>query len=233
MAVSRLNLFYAMPHSVQDNPRLLATWIERKVPCFVGGKVPAEWVDRVIADLRQVGVSERNIAAALAVLTAKGIDLAPTKTYTAVVLNTAVGPGTVGTASSATVPRKSSQTSMGPRSYERWDPILKKRKIAEFDLAYQMALTAGDHEAAVRILGALLNLLLETSGGHGEGLQEEDRMKRVRAEILNNAPHVARVVRVLGPLELARLRSPMPTPDNPNNLRFRLPPTTARPARHR
>jgi len=63
--------------------------------------------------------------------------------------------------------------------------------------------------------------------------QEQKKLEEARQEILRNAPYAAKTMRHLGPLELARLRAPMPTPNNPNNLRFRLPPTPARPARVR
>lgn len=59
------------------------------------------------------------------------------------------------------------------------------------------------------------------------------KLEDARQEILRNAPYAAKTMRHLGPLDLARLRSPMPTPDNPDNLRFRVPPTPARPARVR
>ena len=48
MAVSRFNLFFEMPVTAHQDPKLLAAWIERKILCFVGGNVPTEWTDRVI-----------------------------------------------------------------------------------------------------------------------------------------------------------------------------------------
>jgi len=221
MAVSRLNLFFEMPVTAHQDPKLLAAWVERKIPCFVGGNVPAEWTDRVIKDLRQVGAPDKMIGAALGLLLAKGVRFAPTLSSDLL--------GSLRTPP----PGLSPQTSMGSRSRDRWTPAALNQKVAQLDLEFHKAQTAGDGEAAARILAAILNLLIETAGGQGEMLQEKEKLEQVRQEILRNAPNVARVVRHLGPLELARLRSPVPTPDNPNNLRFRLPPTPARPARVR
>jgi hypothetical protein len=215
MAVSRLNLFFEMPQTTHQDPKLLAAWIERKVPCFVGGNVPAEWTDRVINDLRQVGVPDKMIGAALGVLLAKGVRFAP------IMSSDSLGP-----------PR-TPQTSMGPRSHERWNPVMAKQKIAQLDLAYHKAQTAGDGEATARALAALLNFAIEVVSARGEMGQEQKKLEEARQEILRNAPYAAKTMRHLGPLELARLRAPMPTPNNPNNLRFRLPPTPARPARVR
>ena len=159
---------------------------------------------------------DKMIGAALGVLLVKGVRFAPTMS------SDSLGPPRMPS------PGLPSQTSMGPRSRDRWTPAALKEKVAQLDLEFHKAQTAGDGEAAAtNILAALLDLLINLADGKGQMGQERKKLEQVREEILRNAPHVARVVRHLGPLELARLRSPMPTPNNPNNLRFRLPPRGA------
>lgn len=121
---------------------------------------------------------------------------------------------------------------MGPVSKEPMDLVIAQHWAGRFENDYLKAQSAGNVAGMEAAAAALLTLLWQYIKGKAKVKGEQDKMHQVAEEVLRNSPNMRRIVRNLGPGELARLRE-APTPPNPRNLRFHIPPRTVRPPRAR
>jgi hypothetical protein len=89
--------------------------------------------------------------------------------------------------------QQSPQTSIGVARPH--DPEQDKRIARDLDASFQLAAIAHNIQAMETIAKLLLDLLY----AHGKAKQAKAKSDAVAEEILRTAPHIARVIRVVGP----------------------------------
>jgi hypothetical protein len=112
------------------------------------------------------------------------------------------------------------QDSMGGQSFDdRYKAMISGAK--EYEYKYDVAVLNGDVKGQVVAVSGLADILWALTKIAGKTRAEQEKLERVRAEILRNAPNMSRIVRNLTPAELNELRTPPPGPDGRTpNYRF-------------
>lgn len=177
---------YPLPTTYVRWADAIAKWIDVTVPCVTDEQSQAV-TDMVVRYLRSSGVSDMVISEALSKSVYK-YSYSSQATFNLRIL----------------VPlheQQSPQTSMGPAPPR--NPQIDEWQAQKLDRDFMKAADAGD----IRAMEAIAQLLVNMLYAHGRAKQAKEKMDAVGAEILRNAPNIARVIRVVGP------ERPVPGPD--------------------
>ena len=210
----------------------IVNWIKNVAPCLVKGhKQSATDTDMIVRHLLMSGFDLQTIAAALM---ASGYEWTVHDTSINVAMANRRMELDGAFARNSNVPEP---PRMGPPGKQ---PSIEWLKEKARDLDNRFRANAHNPELQEQLVNQTIDILnsigeVRVEGGNiapgaWRAAKELERMRDTREEILRNAPNLARIVRQLGPLDLARIQRLPPGP-NGSTVRRINPVTPARRAR--
>lgn len=183
-----------LPTSYVKLPPAIAIWIDNVVPCLVTGATQSQAItDMVVAHLRRRGVSDDNIVAALDKSASKFSYMSSITFNLQIKVRNYTPP-----------PPDGHQTYNNP---EPADPVKEGWRATDLEIKYRVARDQADIKTMEHI-GLLFLALYNAGRAWARTKQDKERIEEVGAEMVRNAPNIARVIRPSGPPE-----PPAPGPD--------------------
>lgn len=192
--------------------QLLAQWIERQVPTFVGN-VPAKYTEELLALLFKLLVPLETIRAAFAVLAARKVtfDYSPKYPWEFDPSKFQLNPSN--RSSERNPPARMSGLS------SRQAAEMQKHTFEQYEFRYNLAIRTNNHNEAEAIWRAVLELIAGILKGHGTAMQagrneKVQEWEEINADIdraMERAHTLRNHVRHIPRDELARMRN-MPGP---------------------
>lgn len=177
-----------LPPGDRNRPEAIAKWVDAVAPCLVPGIAQSvEETDLIITYLQRRGVREQDIGQALAMSSYK-FDVSLHHQQVSFYMS---------------LPKVPNQpdNSMSPA---HWDPEKLKFEAARLDVLFQTAERAQNVTDMKRIAELLIALLSNAD----DMIQDRERLRQIRSEILMNARNIAPNIRPYGPKD-----PPVPGPD--------------------
>ncbi|HET9316589.1 MAG TPA: hypothetical protein VFQ51_13430 [Vicinamibacteria bacterium] len=179
-------------------------WILKNVPC-VNGPMDPKWTDTIITRLKEARIPDTDILAALDKARAEGYDLPQTADERWLrALNTKPDLDWNQDAGAPNLGSDDRGENRGLDELTRDEMITLAQR---YEAQYELGRINHDVQAQRASISGILALLWALGRVGGKMKQDRERLEQTRAEILRNAPNIARQIDPRDP------RSPMETPD--------------------